>query len=130
MKYERFILFPRYFTNCYLLWEEDSLEAMLIDPAEESREIANRIRKLGLFLKYIVNTHGHADHIAGNRFFVNEFGSPLLIHRNDESFLIDPKQNLSAFYGANITSPPASRTLIDKDELSLGNTPIHIIEVP
>jgi len=130
MKFERFILLPGYETNCYLLWDEVSLEALLIDPAEKSDKIVNRIAQLKLKLKYIVNTHGHGDHIGGNGFFAQKFNVPIMIHKKDAKMLSNSTLNLSAFINAGVTSPKASKMLEDGDELLLGECKIRVITVP
>jgi hydroxyacylglutathione hydrolase len=53
-------------SNCYLVWCEDTKEAIVIDPGAEGKRILSEVDKRGLKLKYIVNTHGHIDHIAAN----------------------------------------------------------------
>ncbi|MCK4653468.1 MAG: MBL fold metallo-hydrolase, partial [Candidatus Cloacimonetes bacterium] len=68
MKYKLYNLLPSFGTNTYLLWEEESLEAMLIDVAAPCAELVDEIKTENLKLKYLVNTHGHGDHIGGNEF--------------------------------------------------------------
>ena len=49
-------------TNVYIVWDEISQEAVLIDPADKASIISDRIERLGLKLKYVLLTHGHKDH--------------------------------------------------------------------
>jgi hydroxyacylglutathione hydrolase len=74
-------------TNCYVIGCEETKEAVLIDPAAESKreaeEILNFIKRNGFHIKYIINTHGHSDHIAGNTVMKKATGAPVLIHEND-----------------------------------------------
>ncbi|HHW28285.1 MAG TPA: MBL fold metallo-hydrolase, partial [Syntrophomonadaceae bacterium] len=52
--------------NCYLVWCEETKDALVIDPGGEGQRILEEIKKEGLNVKYVVNTHGHMDHIAAN----------------------------------------------------------------
>ena len=74
-------------TNCYVVGCEETKEAVLIDPAVESKreaeEILNFIKQNGFHIKYIINTHGHSDHIAGNTVMKKATGAPVLIHESD-----------------------------------------------
>ena len=74
-------------TNCYVVGCEESKEAVLIDPGVESEreaeEILNFIKQNGFHIKYIINTHGHSDHIAGNSVMKKATGAPILIHESD-----------------------------------------------
>ena len=54
---------PGHITNCYILADEISKEAMVVDPGNEAEKIIDMIQVLGVNLKYIVLTHCHADHI-------------------------------------------------------------------
>jgi len=88
MKYRIFNILPEYGTNTILLWDEDSKEAILIDPGKDSINLFNEINNLGLTVKYIVNTHGHADHIGGNSYFKNKLKCPIMIHSTDQEMLL------------------------------------------
>jgi hydroxyacylglutathione hydrolase len=74
-------------TNCYLVGCEETKEAVLIDPAVESEgeaeAILDYIKQNDFQIKYIINTHGHSDHVAGNAIMKKATGAPILIHEND-----------------------------------------------
>lgn len=130
MKYKVFNILPEYGTNTILLWDDKSKEAVLIDPAKTSVDLYNHIINLELKIKYIVNTHGHADHIGGNEYFKVKFNCPIMIHSADQEMLIDSKKNLSAFMGNDIVSPKADVLLKEGDEIKLGDSTLKVIHTP
>jgi len=112
--------------NCYCLASAETKEACLIDPGAEPGKMKSFLTRNGLNLKFIINTHGHGDHIAAN----GNFGVPIYIHRLDNEFLTDPKKNLSSFFFFSIKSPKASRYLEDNEKISLGDLTLDIIHTP
>ena len=128
IKYKKFVFLPEYGTNTYLIWETESKEAMLVDMAAPSNKIFNELKDLNL--KYLINTHGHADHIGGNKFVKSNFKVKLMIHQNDVGMLSDARQNLSSYMGAGITSPPADIIVSDGEIFKLGNSEFKIIHTP
>jgi glyoxylase-like metal-dependent hydrolase (beta-lactamase superfamily II) len=83
MKYKVYNVLPEFGTNTYLVWDENSRQAMIIDPAAPDSILIEDIQNLKLDLKYIINTHGHGDHIAGNQLIKDSFPAPLCIHEAD-----------------------------------------------
>ena len=130
MKYKVYNILPEYGTNTILLWDEESKEAILIDPAKTSHSLYNEINKFDLTVKYIVNTHGHADHIGGNSYFKDKFKCPIMIHSLDQEMLLDSKKNLSAFMGDDIVSPKADIILKEGDEIKIGKSSLKVIHTP
>ena len=130
MKYKKYNLLPSFDTNTYLVWDEDSMEAMLIDVAAPSKEIINEIKSLNLKLKFLINTHGHGDHIGGNKSIKQNFDIQLLIHEDDAETITDPHKNLSTFWGDGIISPSADIKLKGGEKFKLGNKEFTIIHTP
>lgn len=128
MKVKTLKVLPEFDTNTYLIWDEKSLEALIIDPARADDQLLDALQ--GLNLKYIVNTHGHGDHIGGNGLLKENTAALLAIHENDAEMLLNPNLNLSTFWGASILSPQADILLRDSDELDLGDLKIKIIHTP
>lgn len=117
-------------TNCYLLSCTKTKETAVIDPAEESDILLELINDNKLALKYIINTHGHGDHIAGNRLLKEKYPAKLLIHISDKDMLTDPKNNLSIFTGAPTQSPLPDGYLEEGMNLKLGLLNLYIIHTP
>lgn len=128
MNWKKINVLPEFDTNTYLLWDEASREALIIDPANASEELVDAVKELNL--KYIVNTHGHGDHIGGNGFMKQHTNARLAIHELDEPMLNDPVKNLSTYWGSDLRSPVADLLLQDGDELALGSRRIKIIHTP
>jgi hydroxyacylglutathione hydrolase len=127
MEYRSFIV-GELATNCYLLWSEK--KAGVIDPGGPVAEIVRFLESAGLELQWIINTHGHCDHIAGNGALSQRYQAPVLIHVADRAMLLSPTANLSAFIGAAVVSPDASRTLADGETVRLGPTELQVIATP
>ena len=114
-------------TNCYIFADCDNKETALIDPGSDGEGIINsEIKKNGLKLKCIINTHGHGDHISSN----GKFKVPIYIHKLDADFLGNSELNLSAAFGFAIKSPPASRFLEDGNIIEVGDFKLRVIHTP
>jgi hydroxyacylglutathione hydrolase len=126
--------FGMYLTNCYVVGCEETKEAIVIDPGfdkdREAKEVLNFIEQNGLHVKYIVNTHGHADHTAGNGIIKKATGALVLIHEDDAIMLTPVAKTLSRVFGLRVTSPPADRTLRDGDVLKVGRIKLVVLHTP
>ncbi|MDK2820154.1 MAG: hydroxyacylglutathione hydrolase [Clostridia bacterium] len=117
--------------NCYLIGCPETKEGAVIDPGAEGEKILAAAREADLKIKYIINTHGHLDHISANGTIKKATGAEVLIHSADASCLTDPKRNLSVMAGASITSPAADRLLEEGSIIKIGKTiTLEVIHTP
>ena len=70
-------------TNCYIVSDPDSKEAVIIDAGDDADLILRYIENHGLKVKYLLNTHGHFDHMQANDAVRDKTGAPLGIHADD-----------------------------------------------
>jgi glyoxylase-like metal-dependent hydrolase (beta-lactamase superfamily II) len=115
----------------YVLWRAGRPDALVIDPGFDTESIRAVLDRHGLDVAAILNTHGHADHIAGNEFMKRAFpNAPLIIGANETTLLADPNANLSALYGMPLHSPAADRVVNDGETLELAGFSFQIREIP
>lgn len=122
---KKFIVGPME-VNCYVVADPATKEAFLIDPGGDPDMIKNFLNREGLNLRFIINTHGHGDHIAAN----GHFDRPIYIHRLDKDFLTDSEKNLSSMFGFPIASPKAAKLLEDKEKIRLSDIELEVIHTP
>ncbi len=130
IKFKLFNLLESFETNTYLVYDEESKEAILIDPAAPSEQLKLFIEDMQLNLVHIFNTHGHGDHIGGNEYFHKIFNAPIGIHDFDSQMLIDSALNMSDFMYTPIISPTASLLMRERYNFTLGDNAVEIIHTP
>lgn len=122
--------------NCYVYHDEKSKEGVIIDPGtyshDEKEEILDYIRSNNITIKLIINTHGHIDHIMGNKWAKDSFNVPVLMHKDDLP-LINSALEQANMYGIAFPQPANPDKLIDENDiiefngctLSILHTPGH-----
>src|SRR5688500_19676971 len=113
--------------NTYVVGRAGGSDVVVIDPGLEPELILDCLAQNGLKPAVILNTHGHADHIAGNQAMKHHFPDvPLLIGELDAEMLTDAELNLSAPFGMALTSPPADRVVKEGEVLSLAGMELEV----
>jgi glyoxylase-like metal-dependent hydrolase (beta-lactamase superfamily II) len=117
--------------NSYVVWLPGRTDCLVIDPGLEPELILDFLREQGLTPAAVLNTHGHADHIAGNEALKRAFpDAPLVIGANETRLLLDPQANLSAPFGLAIVSPAADRTVAEGDTFEAAGMKLEVLDIP
>jgi glyoxylase-like metal-dependent hydrolase (beta-lactamase superfamily II) len=113
--------------NCYIVADDNTRNAIIIDPGGDDERIKKVITENKLSPRFIVNTHGHADHIGAD----DKFGLPVYIHRLDAKCLADPAKNLSYLTGAPFAlSISEVKILEHADIIKLDSLSLEVIHTP
>ena len=114
----------------YLVACPVSREALLVDPGGPAPALMARLDQEGWRLRYIVNTHGHADHVAGNDFWAARTGAPVVMHHLEGEFFQRPEmQDQARAEGF----PPLTRVDLPVDDghlLPLGAWQARVLHTP
>jgi glyoxylase-like metal-dependent hydrolase (beta-lactamase superfamily II) len=116
--------------NCYIVGCETTGLAAVIDPGGDVEQILDRLQQNDLRLQMVINTHGHFDHVGGNRGLLEATGVELLMHQDDKQ-LLDLAAEHAAAYGLSAEQSPApQRLLLGGENLQLGELIIKVLHTP
>lgn len=116
--------------NNYLVWDEKTKEAVLIDCSEYKQEIINDINQLGLKVKYILLTHGHFDHVLGINEMVKATNAKVYVNKNDVELIENINEFGKLFGFDNIEPPHIDFNIEDEDIINLGDIEIKTLATP
>lgn len=118
-------------TNCYLVWDEETMEVIIIDPADEGTFIIQRLLDLNLKPRLIIATHGHFDHILAATHLKLTLEIPFLMHEKD-LFLLQRTQATAKHFLHFQTDPPPTidKYLKEGDEVAFGQEKLKVLETP
>ncbi len=116
--------------NCTILGDEETRDAIVIDPGDEVSRIHRRLTVLGLTLKQILITHAHIDHVGGALKLRSLTGAPIFLNENDLPLLQIMAQQAAWLGVATPETAPPDETLIDGRSVGLANYPAQVIHTP
>jgi hydroxyacylglutathione hydrolase len=116
--------------NCFILADKQSNEGVVVDPGADCEMIMAAVARFGIKVKYVINTHGHFDHVGCNRAVTEQTGAELLIHEGD-LVLLSLAGRSAKSYGLSVEDSPApSRYLTDGMCLEFGKRSIEVLHTP
>lgn len=116
--------------NCFILADEKTRDAVVIDPGDDAGDILKVIKDKGLKVKYIVNTHGHFDHVGANKAVKEATGADVLMHEADAPLLADAADQAIVF-GVRVDNPPQpDRYVKHGDVINAGEVALKVLHTP
>lgn len=112
-------------TNCYMVINEETKEAVVIDPAQRPKQMLEYAKENEIDVKAILLTHGHFDHIMGIDDFLKEYDIPVYVHEDDKETMEDSSLNLSRTYSFS-----DSVYLKDEEVLEIAGMMFKVIHTP
>ena len=109
-----------YQTNCYLLYDPDRTDCLVIDPGYEPEAVLSQAERLGKRVAAILLTHGHFDHVGAVRDLASETGCPVYIH--EQELTMPPQMTAGKLYYTHFYG--------EGDELCLAGIKIRVYHTP
>jgi len=115
---------------CYIVSCETTKKAAVIDPGGDEERILDYCTANGLEVQYIINTHGHPDHVCGNARIQAATGAQIVMHSADAAYFNDPRiKDYFSSLGMD-ESPPIGLMVEDNDVITVGNEQLQVIHTP
>jgi glyoxylase-like metal-dependent hydrolase (beta-lactamase superfamily II) len=117
-------------SNCYVISDEKSHDAIVVDPGDDPEKIMGIIAAKKLKVRFIVCTHAHFDHLGGVSVLKGATGAKIVLHKDDLEIYRNAEK-LAASWGFEITQPPEPDMFVKEgDELSFGGLEFKVLSVP
>ena len=115
---------------CYIVACDVIQEAVIIDPGGNEEDILAACQEENLKVKYIVNTHGHPDHVCGNKLLKDATGADIVMHTADADFFSQERVEQYFSQLGLPPSPPVDKRVVDGDTLAFGKEALTVIHTP
>jgi len=116
--------------NCYIVGDEQTREAVVIDPGGDAEAILFLLKEDDLKLTAILNTHSHFDHVGGNAGLKRATGAPIFIHPAEKAMLTGMDALASQFGIPFDPSPPADGDLVEGRPVTVGKVTLEVLHTP
>ncbi|HTD81270.1 MAG TPA: MBL fold metallo-hydrolase [Thermoplasmata archaeon] len=116
--------------DAYLIVDESSLEAAVIDPGQGAQKVLASLKLSGAVVKYVLNTHGHADHTADDAAMRDATGAKLGIHEVDAYWLERNAKDAQPYLAKPAPAAKPDLLLKEGTEIRLGNTALTTMHTP
>lgn len=117
-------------SNCFIVYDEDSHDAIVVDPGDEAEKIISLIEDRKLKVSRIVCTHAHFDHVGAVTTLKEKTGAAVMLHKGDlDIYMRADKQG--ALWGFHIEQPPApDMFMLEGDEVAVGRFRLKVLHTP
>jgi hydroxyacylglutathione hydrolase len=120
-----------FLTNSYIIGDGDTLDAILIDPGSQVKEILDEIDNSGLIVKTIINTHAHIDHAAGVEEAKQQLEAEFYLHPEEEPVLNALPESAIRFPEfSGVKVPKIDKFIEEGDEIRIGNYTAKVMHTP
>ncbi|HNR49936.1 MAG: MBL fold metallo-hydrolase [Bacteriovoracaceae bacterium] len=124
------VVVTEFMTNCFIVGDEVTKEAVVIDPGGEGQKILKEIEKMAMNVKAVVSTHAHVDHIGALKDIKNALGADIMMHQA-ELPVLKTASRMARLFGISIDDPPEpDRFIAEGDQVSCGSITLKVIETP
>jgi hydroxyacylglutathione hydrolase len=115
---------------CYIVACEKTKKAAVIDPGGDEKKILSTVKENGFSVQYIIATHGHPDHVCGNRIIREATGAKIVMHKDDSQFF--GKQEVKNYFSmlGLEPSPPTDWEVEDGNIIAIGEEKFTVIHTP
>ncbi len=115
---------------CYIIGCEKTKKGAIVDPGGDETLILNTVKSMGLTIEYIIATHGHPDHVCGNRMLQESTGASIVMHESDAQYFEQPEtKSYFSMLGLE-ASPPTDIAVKEGDFITIGEEKLEVIHTP
>jgi glyoxylase-like metal-dependent hydrolase (beta-lactamase superfamily II) len=116
--------------NCYVVYDDASLQGVVIDPGDEPERIGVLIDNYGIRPEHIILTHAHYDHVCAAGELKNKYGSRLVMHNNEKSVYELTKEKCLVWGFESADFPQPDILVNNGDRISIGSGFLEVIHTP
>jgi len=115
---------------CYIVACEKTMKAAIVDPGGDEDKVLAEAKEMGVTVEYIIATHGHPDHVCGNRKIQEATGAKIIMHSADALFFDKPEvKSYFSMLGME-PSPSPDRLVEEGDIIEIGEVKLKVLHTP